>query len=201
MKAKSVQGAPFSSSVRDVETFNRAIGGRLKHIRTDVMGLSVADMAAAFELGTSTIQRYESGERTPDTLFLVRVAERAEVPLAHLLHGEPGQAQLDERQPSASDDHEDANSPPNIATSRPARKEKLLGRATAMVQEGRGTGRLDDADLVKEVVLGVEKWEVRRNARLAPEKRATLIALLFRYFQQLGEMSSAKLEELLKDAV
>jgi len=128
------------------------------------------------------------------------------VPLTQFLHGDQARSVrtpgLDEREPSpVSDDQEDANVSSNIDRPRPTRKQKLLGKATDMVQEGRVTGRLDDADLVKEIVLGVEKWEAKRNARLAPEKRATFIALLFRYFQQLGEMSPTKLEELLKDAV
>lgn len=93
MKSNSTLMAPLSTSVRQVETFNLAIGERLRHIRTEVFRASVADMASAFEVGTSTIQRYESGDRTPDTLFLARVAERGEVDLAWLLYGtEPSQS-------------------------------------------------------------------------------------------------------------
>ncbi|MGX5880868.1 helix-turn-helix transcriptional regulator [Burkholderia gladioli] len=87
MKSNSALTAPLSTSVREVETFNTAIGERLRYIRTEVFSASVADMASAFEVGTSTIQRYESGERTPDSLFLARVAERSATELAWLLYG------------------------------------------------------------------------------------------------------------------
>ncbi|WP_155633841.1 XRE family transcriptional regulator [Burkholderia territorii] len=87
MKSNTALVAPLSASVREVETFNSAIGERLRYIRTEVFRTSVADMASAFEVGTSTIQRYESGERTPDSLFLARVAERGSIDLSWLLYG------------------------------------------------------------------------------------------------------------------
>lgn len=87
MKSNTALVAPLSASVREVETFNSAIGERLRYIRTEVFRTSVADMASAFEVGTSTIQRYESGERTPDSLFLARVAERGAIDLSWLLYG------------------------------------------------------------------------------------------------------------------
>lgn len=89
-KASAAQEVPFSSSVREVESFNRGVGDRVRHIRTDVLGMSVADMAATFEVGTSTIQRYEAGERTPDAFFLARVAERANIDVVWLLYGGDG---------------------------------------------------------------------------------------------------------------
>jgi transcriptional regulator with XRE-family HTH domain len=186
MKAASAQASPFSSSVRDVETFNRAIGGRLKHIRTDVMRLSVADMAAAFEVGTSTIQRYEGGDRTPDTLFLARVAERAQVPLSRLLYGDETSTAIGEG---------------TGLRQAPELRSQALERADTIVKERRAEGTLDDGELVRQVVLGVGKWEARGKGSLTPEKRAAMAALLFRYFQQSGEISSSKLDELLNDAL
>ncbi|AOJ08688.1 MULTISPECIES: XRE family transcriptional regulator [Burkholderia] len=81
--------APLSSSDRDVETFNKQVGERLRRVRTDVLKTSIAEMAATFGIGTSTIQRYENGERTPDAFFLRQVAERAGVPINSLFGQEP----------------------------------------------------------------------------------------------------------------
>lgn len=79
MKDTTAPAAELSSSEREVETFNKMVGGRIRHIRTDVLRLSVAAMAAEFGVGTSTIQRYESGERTADAFFLAQVAGRGGV--------------------------------------------------------------------------------------------------------------------------
>ncbi len=81
MKAMQAADAALSSSDREVETFNKVVGDRLRQVRTDILMLSVAAMAAEMGVGTSTIQRYESGERTADAFFLARVAERAKVPV------------------------------------------------------------------------------------------------------------------------
>lgn len=84
MKVMMEQGAQLSSSERDVETFNKRVGERLRCVRTDMLRMSIAEMASTFGVGTSTIQRYENGERTPDAYFLMQVAERAEVTISSL---------------------------------------------------------------------------------------------------------------------
>ncbi len=76
-----------SCSEWEVESFNKATGERLKHIRTDVLNLSVANMAKRFDVGTSTIQRYESGERTADALFIAKVADASGMDERWILRG------------------------------------------------------------------------------------------------------------------
>ncbi|SAZ04039.1 XRE family transcriptional regulator [Citrobacter amalonaticus] len=76
-----------SRSEWEVEPFNKAIGERLRYIRTDVLNLSVANMAKRFDVGTSTIQRYESGERTADALFIAKVADASDMDERWILRG------------------------------------------------------------------------------------------------------------------
>ncbi len=57
---------------------------------------------------------------------------------------------------------------------------------------------LGDADLIREVVLGVERWLQTNKLEVDAERKATLIALLFRYFQEEGNIDEAKLDKLLK---
>lgn len=80
-----------SSSEWEVESFNKDMGDRLKHIRTDVLNLSVAAMAKRFGVGTSTVQRYESGERTADALFIAKVADDTGLDERWILRGEGNQ--------------------------------------------------------------------------------------------------------------
>lgn len=77
-----------SCSEWEVEPFNKGIGERLRHIRTEVMDLSISAMAKKFDIGTSTIQRYESGERTADALFIAKVAEASGMNERWILRGD-----------------------------------------------------------------------------------------------------------------
>jgi hypothetical protein len=94
----------------------------------------------------------------------------------------------------------DGYSPQGDASSDQPRREGPLDRANNIVREGRAAGKLDDAELWYQIVLGVGKWETR-GSPLSPEKRATFCLLLFRHFQHLGEMDQDKLVELLKNAL
>lgn len=78
----------YSNSDWEVESFNKGIGERLRHIRTDVLNISVSAMAKQFMVGTSTVQRYESGERTADALFIAKVAAATGLDERWILRGE-----------------------------------------------------------------------------------------------------------------
>lgn len=74
----------------------------------------------------------------------------------------------------------------------------MLQAAAEYVTQARRQGEMNDAELIREVVLGVEKWLERNNAHPDAEKKAALISLLFRYFQTDGVMDQSKMDELLK---
>jgi hypothetical protein len=74
----------------------------------------------------------------------------------------------------------------------------MLQAAADYVAQARRQGEMSDADLIREVVLGVERWLERNNAHPDAEKKAALISLLFRYFQTDGAMDQNKMDELLK---
>jgi hypothetical protein len=74
----------------------------------------------------------------------------------------------------------------------------MLLAAAEYVNEARKQGAMTDADLIREVVLGVERWLERNDAHPDAEKKAALISLLFRYFQTDGVLDEAKMDKLLK---
>jgi hypothetical protein len=74
----------------------------------------------------------------------------------------------------------------------------MLLEASKYVAEARKQGGMADAELVQEIVLGVEKWLERNNAHPDAEKKAVLISLLFRYFQSDGGVDEVKMDKLLK---
>ncbi|WP_175992343.1 hypothetical protein [Burkholderia vietnamiensis] len=74
----------------------------------------------------------------------------------------------------------------------------MLMAAAEYVAEARKKGEMTDADLIREVVLGVERWLERNHAHPDVEKKAALISLLFRYFQTDGVLDEAKMDQLLK---
>ncbi|HZZ06872.1 hypothetical protein [Paraburkholderia sp.] len=75
---------------------------------------------------------------------------------------------------------------------------EMLKAAASYVAEARAQGQMNDAELIREVVLGVENWLERNNAHPDAEKKAALISLLFRYFQTDGSLDQAKMDKLLK---
>lgn len=80
----------------------------------------------------------------------------------------------------------------------PAGNGGMLLAAAEYVAEARRQGRMTDADLIREIVLGVERWLERNDVHPDAEKKAALISLLFRYFQTDGSLDEAKMEALLK---
>jgi len=75
---------------------------------------------------------------------------------------------------------------------------EMLMAAAQYVADARMKGEMTDADLIREVVLGVERWLERNEAHPDIEKKAALISLLFRYFQTDGVLDEAKMDQLLK---
>ncbi len=75
-----------------------------------------------------------------------------------------------------------------------AQREALLEQMTEI---GRTT-KLDEVDLLRGIVGGVERWITSNNLPQDPDKKAALIALLFSYFKQAGQVDEAKLDELLR---
>ncbi|MEC5319275.1 helix-turn-helix transcriptional regulator [Brenneria populi subsp. brevivirga] len=96
MNSKTDLKEKDSCSKREVELFNKGIGERLRYIRTDVLHLSVAGMSKKFNVGTSTIQRYESGERTADALFIAKVAQASGMDERWVLRGHSTDKNIDE---------------------------------------------------------------------------------------------------------
>jgi hypothetical protein len=78
------------------------------------------------------------------------------------------------------------------------RTDELLGQASTYIKEQREAGNLDDAELIREVVLGVERWLERNKLHPDAEKKAALISLLFKYFKEDKGIDDAKLDKLLR---
>ncbi|CAB3764231.1 hypothetical protein LMG29542_04822 [Paraburkholderia humisilvae] len=88
-----------------------------------------------------------------------------------------------------------AKSTPEAAQTRSG---ELLEEATTYIKEQRKSGEFDDAELIREVVLGVERWLERNKLQPDPEKKAALISLLFKYFKEDQTIDDAKLDKLLR---
>jgi hypothetical protein len=74
----------------------------------------------------------------------------------------------------------------------------LLDKASEYVATKRAAGEMDDGELIREVVLGVERWLERNKLHPEPERKAALIALLFKYFKEDRSIDEAKLDTLLR---
>lgn len=89
---------------------------------------------------------------------------------------------------------------PSAASSRASSKRdgELLQKAADYVKQAREHGGMTDAELIQEIVVGVERWLARNKLHPDVEKKAALISLLFRYFQSDGALDEAKMDKLLK---
>ncbi|WP_133254547.1 hypothetical protein [Paraburkholderia unamae] len=76
-------------------------------------------------------------------------------------------------------------------------KDVALREATDYVRKARAQGGMSDAELVQEIVVGVERWLERNKLSPSAEKKAALISLLFKYFQTEGALDEEKLDQLL----
>ena len=74
----------------------------------------------------------------------------------------------------------------------------MLKAATDYVDEARKHGDVSDAELIREIVLGVERWLEKNGAHPDAERKAALISLLFRYFQTDGALDTEKMDQLLR---
>lgn len=76
---------------------------------------------------------------------------------------------------------------------------ELAQSAVSRAAQVRQEGGLGDDDLLRAVIVAVERWTKKNDAASDnPERKAALIALLFRYFQAEGKVDDAKIQELLK---
>lgn len=74
----------------------------------------------------------------------------------------------------------------------------MLLAAADYVAKARKQGEVSDAELIREIVLGVERWLEKNDAHPDAERKAALISLLFRYFQTDGALDEEKMDQLLK---
>ena len=74
----------------------------------------------------------------------------------------------------------------------------MLKAATDYVTEARKHGDVSDAELIREIVLGVERWLEKNGAHPDAERKDALISLLFKYFQTDGALDTEKMDQLLR---
>ena len=186
------------------------IGSRLKAQR-EKLGLSQADMAEKAGVTARSQRNYESGTRVPDAEYLIAVSKIG-VNLLEVLHGDFGThkegddvAYVMAIEQAFGIKHEDLAAAVDIAliddnliSFDPDLLFREMCKRSPIIQTLIERGRRIDTALLADILNRVDVVSSSQNLVIEPNKKAQVVAMLYRAFHTSGNADQAMVEEAVK---